>query len=191
MPVKGTEYLKETEYDLIRGCMAGDRQSQSRLYALFAPSMMGVCMRYARSKEEAEEVLQEGFVKVFTCIHQYKGEGPFGGWVRKIMVNCSLQRIRSQMRQTPVVSLSDYTASREPVVGDSAESHLSAKELMKLVMLLPPAYKMIFNLYVFEGYKHGEIASMLGISEGTSKSNLSDARAYLQKLLKKNKIVAR
>jgi RNA polymerase sigma-70 factor, ECF subfamily len=107
------------------------------------------------------------------------------------MVNCSLQRIRSQMRQAPVVSLSDYTASREPVAGDSAESHLSAKELMKLVMLLPPAYKMIFNLYVFEGYKHGEIASMLGISEGTSKSNLSDARAFLQKLLKKNKILAR
>ena len=191
MPGKGTEFLKDTEYDLIRGCMAGDRYSQSALYARLAPVMMGVCLRYAKSREEAEEVLQEGFVKVFTCMHQYKAEGPFAGWVRKIMVNCALQRIRSQMRQAPVVSLSEYTTSREPVVEGSAESQLSSKELMKLVMALPPAYKMIFNLYVFEGYKHGEIAAMLGISEGTSKSNLSDARVFLQKLLKKNKILAR
>jgi len=173
--------------NLIQGCKKGDRQSQSRLYMQFASTMLVVCMRYSRTKEEAEEVMQEGFLQVFTKIHQYRGEGSFEGWIRKIMVNTSLQRLRSKPFLSKVVSVDELQ------IGDLAPSlpieTLSAKELISLIQGLPPMYKAVFNLYVFEGMKHREIADLLGISEGTSKSNLSDARNLLQQELNRiNKI---
>jgi RNA polymerase sigma factor (sigma-70 family) len=164
---------------LIEGCLNGDRQSQNRLYAILMPKMFGVCLRYSKSRDEAEEVLQEGFIRVFEFIHQYNFAGYFEGWVRKIMVNCALQKFRSKRHLHAVVNIEDTRA--EPVSNEEILSKLGTKELLEMVQQLSPAYRMVFNLYVFEGMKHREIAEHLGISEGTSKSNLSDARAFLQK----------
>lgn len=156
---------------------------------MFAPKMFVVCLRYSKNREEAEEVLQEGFLRVFQFLHQFREEGSLEGWIRKIMVNCALQRLRSNSRLAPVLNIESY--NEQFALQANIESQISSKELLQLVMSLPPAYKMVFNLYVFEGYKHKEIAEMLGISEGTSKSNLSDARTYLQKQLTKKKLVAK
>jgi RNA polymerase sigma-70 factor (ECF subfamily) len=181
-------HLAVSEQLLIRGCIAGERSFQTKLYDQFAPKMLGVCMRYARSKEEAEEVLHEGFLRVFTYIKRFEGCGSFEGWIRKIMVNCALARYRNKIHLSPVVALSnsDTEVSGNP----DAVSDLSAKELLALVQKLPAAYRLVFNLHVFEGYKHREIAEALGISEGTSKSNLSDARAFLQKVMNAKKKLA-
>ena len=173
--------LAVTEQLLITGCIAGERAFQTKLYDLFAPRMLGVCMRYARTKEEAEEVLHEGFLRVFTYIKKFEGSGSFEGWIRKIMVNCALARYRNKIHLSPVVALNNGVhelASTPDIVSD-----ITTKELLALVQTLPAAYRLVFNLHVFEGYKHREIAEALGISEGTSKSNLSDARAFLQKAL--------
>ncbi len=165
--------------ELIEGCMNGDRQSQNRLYALLAPRMFGVCLRYAGRREEAEEILQEGFTKVFEFIHQYKNTGPFEGWVRKIMVNCSLQKYRNKRHMHAIVDIN--TTSVEQIGNEEILSQIGTKELLKMVQQLSPGYRTVFNLYVFEGMKHREIAAHLNISEGTSKSNLSDARTILQR----------
>lgn len=143
-------------------------------------------MRYAKNREEAEETLHEGFLKVFTYIKNFKGSGSFEGWIRKIMVNCALLRYRNKSQLYPVIQL-DVERSGTTTEPDIF-SKLDAKELLLLVQSLPAGYRLVFNLYVFEGYKHREIAEALGISEGTSKSNLSDARSILQKALmaKKN-----
>ena len=164
--------------------MNGHRQSQNRLYAILMPKMFGVCLRYSKSREEAEEILQEGFIRVFEFIHQYNFAGSFEGWVRKIMVNCALQKYRSKKQMHAVVSI-DSTAV-EPISNEEILSKIGTKELLKMVQQLSPAYRMVFNLYVFEGMKHREIAEHLGISEGTSKSNLSDARSFLQKAVNKS-----
>jgi RNA polymerase sigma factor (sigma-70 family) len=173
--------LPDTEQLLIKGCIAGERAFQTKLYDLFAPKMLGVCLRYAKNREEAEEILHEGFLRVFTYINKFKGAGSFEGWIRKIMVNCALLRYRNKSYLQPVIRLdsSGYNAADATDI----ESNFDAKELLSLVQSLPPGYRVVFNLYVFDGYKHREIAEALGISEGTSKSNLSDARAFLQKAL--------
>jgi len=169
----------DKESQLIKGCVAGDRNCQSLLYDLYAPKMMILCLRYAKNREEAEEILQNGFTRVFKFIGQFKHQGSLEGWIRKIMVNCALQKLRNNLHLKPVVSLDtrDYDLS----YGNNVLEYINGKELLKLVQTLSPAYRMVFNLYVFEGMKHREIAELLHISEGTSKSNLSDARKILQK----------
>jgi RNA polymerase sigma factor (sigma-70 family) len=173
--------LPETEQLLIKGCIAGDRAFQTKLYDLLAPKMLGVCLRYARNRQEAEEILQEGFLRVFTYINKFKGSGSLEGWVRKIMVNSALSRYRNKFHLQPVIRLE--TLGHDAPGETDIVSDFDAKELIVLVQTLPAGYRIVFNLYVFEGFKHREIAEALGISEGTSKSNLSDARAYLQKAL--------
>lgn len=150
--------------------------------------MLGVCMRYARNKEEAEEILHEGFLRVFTYIKKFRGEGSFEGWIRKIMVNCAIAAYKGSAKLYAVNSSMDLL--HEPADDFNVEAALDNKEIMALVQELPAAYRLVFNLYVFEGYKHREIAAMLNIAEGTSKSNLSDARSILRKALsKKNQLV--
>jgi RNA polymerase sigma-70 factor (ECF subfamily) len=163
---------------LIAGCIAGNRGFQSELYNLFSPKMMIVCLRYSKNLEEAEEILQDGFMRVFKYINQFKQEGSFEGWIRKIMVNCALQKLRNQLSLKPVVSL-NADAHCYPGNIDIVE-HISGKEMLKLVQALSPAYRMVFNLYHFEGMKHREIARLLNIQEGTSKSNLAQAKRILQ-----------
>lgn len=141
--------------------------------------MYSVCLRFSRSRHEAEEILQEGFIKVFVSLHKYRDEGSFEGWVRKIMINTALQRYRSRSALHAVVSL-ELTQHHPSSDKEEILANLSAKELLRMVQELPPVYRMVFNLYVFEGYQHKEIASLLNISEGTSKSNLHDARRWLK-----------
>ncbi len=179
----------ESLQQLIQGCIKADRNCQSQLYRRLSPAMMVVCLRYSRNREEAEEVLQEGFLQVFKSIHQFRGEGSFEGWVRRIMVNCSLQKLRSRSHLTPIITLEQ--TKEEPAETNIVYADLDAKELIKMVQTLPPMYKAVFNLYVFEGMKHREIAEFLGISEGTSKSNLSDARKILQSAVLRSNIIAK
>lgn len=177
--------MQDIELLIIKGCVSNDRAFQTRLYESFAPKMLGVCLRYAPNRQEAEEVLQEGFLRVFTYISTYKGTGSLEGWIRKIMVNCALLRYRNKSHLQAIIRLdnSGYNAADETDI----ISNLEAKELLSLIQTLPARYRLVFNLYVFEGYKHREIAQALGISEGTSKSNLSDARAFLQKAMSTKK----
>ena len=179
--------LSDTE-QLIRSCIAGERASQARLYNLYARKMMGVCMWYARNREEAEEILQDGFMRVFTYLHKYAGTGSFEGWIRKIMVNAALFKYRNKSHLRPVLKLDAY--SPDIAENNSVIAYMDAKELVALVQSLTPGYRMVFNLYVLEGMKHREIAEILGISENTSKSNLADARAILKKALTADKKIA-
>ena len=147
--------------------------------------MFTVCLRYANNREEAKDLLQEGFIKVFDCLHQFKFEGSFEGWMRRVVVNNALQKIRSKSHLHAIVSIDD--APQTPTVSQQEIfSHLGTKELLQIVQDLPTIYRLVFNLYVFEGMKHKEISKLLNISEGTSKSNLHDARVILQKRLKES-----
>lgn len=183
-----TSILPDSEQFLIKGCIAGDRHSQAKLYNTYARKMMGLCMWYARNREEAEEILQDGFIRVFTYLHKYSGSGSFEGWIRKIMVNTALLRFRNKSHLQPVVEFD--TDFPEPPGNNSILRYLDAKELVELVQMLSPGYRIVFNLHVLEGMKHREIAAALGISEGTSKSNLAAARVNLQKMVTSNEKMA-
>ncbi len=176
------EDMEDSEQLIISGCISGDRASQAKLYNLYARKMMGVCLWYSRNREEAEEILHDGFMRVFTYINKYKGEGSFEGWIRKIMINAALSKYKiKSYNLKPFVSF-DSETYHGSVRADFANNY-DEKELIKLVQTLSPAYRMVFNLFVFEGMKHKEIAEVLKISEGTSKSNLADARRILQEAL--------
>jgi len=181
--------LADSQQLIIKGCIAGDRASQAKIYHAYSRKMMGVCMWYAKSREEAEEILQDGFMRVFTYIRSFKGTGSFEGWIRSIIVNAALSKYRNKSANLrPVLEFDPnyHDVPQEAVfISDYDE-----KELVKLVQTLSPAYRLVFNLYVFEGMKHREIAKALNISEGTSKSNLSDARAILQQALTTKKKIA-
>lgn len=171
--------LKVTQLEeIIYKCWEGNSKAQTELYRLFSPRMYGVCLRYAKDSADAEDILQEGFVRVYTKIRQFEFKGSFEGWMRRIMVNTALERFRKHDRLYPVEEMSIYE-STEWV--EETISSISAGELMKIIQELPPRYRMVFNLYAIEGYSHLEIGAMMKISEGTSKSNLSRARMILQK----------
>ncbi len=145
--------------------------------------MFAVCLRYAKDRHEAQEILQEGFIKVFSCLHQYRNEGSLEGWIRRVMITTALQHLRSQSTLYTVLSVENSGAA-ELQEKEMIESSLNEKELLQLVQSLPSAYRAVFNLYVLEGYQHKEIASLLHISEGTSKSNLFDARQWLKEKIR-------
>ena len=177
------------ETDIIKGCLKNDRASQKALYEQFYSKMLGVCLRYSKSSDEAKDILHEGFMKVFDSLKNFKSTGSFEGWMKSIMVSAALSKYRNKSSQMRPVTL--YNAD----VHDVAEevffvSKYDEKELVKRVQQLPPAYRLVFNLFVFEGMKHREIAEALHISEGTSKSNLSDARKILQASLTVKKKIA-
>lgn len=184
MVTKDQNISKDEPQQLIKGCLSGDRSCQRRIYDLYGSKMMALCLRYSRNREEAEEVLQDGFLRLYKCIKQYKKTGSFEGWLRKIMINCALQRYRGRSNLYRVISLADH--HKFLIAKYDFTERLSEKELIGLIQTLPTVYRMVFNLYVFEGMKHKEIALLLDISEGTSKSNLSDARAILKKTLTRN-----
>lgn len=168
------------EEDLVRGCKRGDRHAQQRLFDLYSGRMYGVCSRYVRNSMQAEDILVMGFTKVFEKISQFKGEGSFEGWVRRVMVNESLSYLRKT--RAMVVETDLEKAEREPDY-DQLADQLEAEDLLKMIETLPPGYRIVFNMYAIDGYSHKEIATELGITENTSKSQLSRARSYLQKLL--------
>ena len=141
--------------------------------------MFTVCLRYGKDRHEAQEILQEGFIKVFSSLPQFRADGSLEGWVRRIIVTTALQRLRSRSPLHAVIS-TDRSTHYELGSEETIESNLNAKELIALVQALPVVYRTVFNLYVFEGYQHKEIAELLRISEGTSRSNLYDARKWLK-----------
>jgi RNA polymerase sigma factor (sigma-70 family) len=173
------------EKELILMCAKGDRRCQNILYEHFAPKMMAVCYRYSRSREDAEDTLMEGFLKVFDNIKQFRNEGSFEGWVRKIMVNTAITKFNKTNTLSVVVNIESIHYGIK--ADDTIFEEMGAKQLMEMIQQLPPAYQMVFNLYCFEGMKHKEIAEKLGVSEGTSKSNLFDARAILKKTIEKTR----
>ncbi|WP_100336159.1 RNA polymerase sigma factor [Hymenobacter chitinivorans] len=169
-----------TDADLIAACRQGSGRAQKLLYERFAGMMLGVCIRYLRRREDAEEAMLGGFAKVFRALDQYRHEGSFEGWIRRIMVNEALGQLR---RKEPLHLAIDDMVTDVPATAAEAESNLHAADLLALLADLPAGYRTVFNLYAVEGYTHPEIAELLGISEGTSKSQLSKARAMLQRRL--------
>ncbi len=169
--------MKTELNDIIKGCKKNRPDAQKKLYDQFSGKLFGVCLQYAKDYTEAEDILQDGFVKVFTKIGQFDNKGSFEGWMRRIMVNCALERFRKQNNLFTVSEINDYD---HKMVYDDLLAEISSKELLEMIQELTPQYKTVFNLYAIEGYPHNEIAEMLNISVGTSKSNLSRARAILQ-----------
>jgi len=173
--------LADVPDKIIEGCKKGKSRYQEELYRLLAPRMYGLCLKYSNDKDDAKDIMQDGFIKVFQKIDQYSTKGSFEGWVRRIMINTALEKYRSQVSMYPL-------DERMPISDEGTNStvidELSAEELLAVIRELTPKYRMVFNLYAIEGYNHKEIGEMLGISEGTSKSNLSRARLILQEKVK-------
>lgn len=163
---------------IIKECISGNVRAQEKLYRMFAPKMFGVCLRYSRDRGEAEDNLQEGFIKVFTNIDSFRHEGSFEGWMRRIMVNVALSKYRKNNILYPVENIGDHDM---PQFSDNIFEKFGAEELIELIRQLPERYRMVFNLYVMEGMNHQEISQMMNISVGTSKSNLSRARDILKR----------
>ncbi len=173
----------DTIGQLIKGCIAGQRKAHESLYKLFAAKMLGVCMRYATDKMEAEDMLQNGFIRVFNKMGDFRGEGSFEGWMRRIMVHSSIEYYRKHHKMMQVVDID--TAHDVQGVDPLAASNLGVKDLLALIQALPPGYRMVFNLYAIEGYSHKEIGEMMTITEGASKSQLSRARTILKEQITK------
>ena len=168
---------------LVEGCKRGDRRSQKAVYDQLSGKMFAVCLRYMDDKEAAEDILQDGFVTLFTKLDSYSGEGSFEGWARKIFVNTALMSLRKNdvLRQTEDVDAAwNITADTPTEIED-----IGYKELMKMIASMPPGFRTVFNMYVLEGYSHKEIAESLGISEATSRSQLQRARTLLQNKIRK------
>ena len=173
---------------IIAGCLKNDRRSQEELFRLYYGKMLGVCMRYSRDRDSAEEVLQQGFIKIFEKLDRFNYKGSFEGWMRRIMANTAIDAIRSS-KKNPLLSDNDEdfkSLSEDKIVVKEEEDFIQMKAdiALEAISSLSPAYKAVFNLFVIEKYSHKEIAEILGISEGTSKSNLSKAKLNLQKVLK-------
>ena len=171
---------------LIAGCLKNSSPAQEAVYERYSAKMYAVCIRYVGDTESAKDVMIQGFLKVFDKISQFKKEGSFEGWIRRIMVNESLNYLRKSKFMHLEVDLA--AAEREPDY-NFIQNTIEANELIAMVNLLPPGYKTVFNLYAIEGYSHKEIAEMMDISENTSKSQLSRARKHLQQLLLKNEML--
>jgi RNA polymerase sigma factor (sigma-70 family) len=170
-------------HQLVRDCLKGQATAQKQLYDHFAPSMLGICYRYTKSMSDAEDVLQEGFIMVFKNLHQFSFSGELGGWIRRIMVNTAINYLKKNSRYQTELLFTDSVL--HPVATDDPEVLLNAKELAELIRQLPPGYQAIFNMHAVEGYSHVEIGRMMGINEGTSRSQYSRARALLISWIKK------
>lgn len=174
---------------IIKGCLRQNRSDQYRLYANYSKRMFGVCLRYAASYDEAQDILQEGFVKVFLKLESYKGNGSFEGWMRRIIVNTAIEKYRERIYHLPVENGIDY---EKHVNHNRALDALHTKDILSFVQKLPVQYRLVFNLYVLEGYSHKEIGKMLDISESTARSNLARARMLLKdKLNQEMKLVVK
>jgi RNA polymerase sigma-70 factor (ECF subfamily) len=177
-----------TDEELITGCIKEDESSQRELFRRYAGKMLGVCQRYARNSADAEDIVQEAFIKVFAKLHQFKSEGSFEGWIRRIVVNTALKKY-TVIRYDKEVSGYEITDRNESSMEASAYGHLNEKELLGMINQLPDGYRLIFNLYVIEGYQHEEIAQMLKIQPGTSRSQLVKARNMLkERIIQKQRI---
>ncbi len=174
-----------TDPELVQGVLKNNAAHQSALYQKFSVPMFRVLLRFAKDRAEAEDMLQDGFIRVYRDMIQFRGEGALGGWIRRIMVNTALSHLRKQrdfIRDVP-----DFTPFENLLqTSEDFASNMDAESLMKVLQKLPPGYRTVFNLYAVEGFTHEEIAGQLGITIGTSKSQLFKARDYLKKLIDKS-----
>ncbi|PJA09254.1 MAG: RNA polymerase subunit sigma-70 [Flavobacteriales bacterium CG_4_10_14_0_2_um_filter_32_8] len=177
-----------SDEQLVKKCLEKDTLAQKHLFDVYSKKMMGVCLRYAKDSDEAQDVLQIGFIKVFEKLDTYKREGSLEGWIRKIIVNTALDIIRKNKKFMNDVEMEkvDYQLQN---YNEDAVDVLSVQDLLSVIQKMPTGFKTVFNMYVIEGYSHQEIADELNISVNTSKSQLSRARAHLQKVLIKEKVI--
>jgi RNA polymerase sigma factor (sigma-70 family) len=166
---------------LLNGCRKGNPKCHEALYKRFAAAMYGICLQYASSEEDAQDIMQEGFIKVFGKLDQVSNPAAFPGWIRRVMINTALEKYRSQV---VLQRMDDVRGEDDEATDDGIFDNLTCQELVGMIRTLSPRYRMVFNLYAIEGYSHKEISEELGISVGTSKSNLSRARAILQERIK-------
>jgi len=176
-----------TEELMLQGCLENSAASQEALYNRFSPRMLGVCYRFARNREDAEDMLQEGFIKVFSQIHQFRNQGALEGWVRKIIVHTCINVLKKNKKFTDSVDL--FHANSIYLNENNIPSILQAKQVVECIRMLPVGYKTVLNLYAIEGYSHREIASILDIEESTSRSQYTRAKAMLEALLIRKKIL--
>ena len=176
-----------TERELIEGCIREDRKCQRELFTRYAGKMLTVCRRYARHQMEAEDILQDAFIKVFDNIAKFQFKGSFEGWVRRVVVNTALKNYQKSSFQKERIGLEPYD---DRPLEPTAISHLQEEELLKLINNLPDGYRVVFNLYVIEGYSHKEIADTLEIGESTSRSQLVKARKMLKDQILKLQTIA-
>ena len=176
-----------TEEIMLQGCLDNLSSAQEALYNRFSPRMLGVCYRYARNREDAEDMLQEGFIKVYSQIHQYKGSGALEGWIRKIVVHTCINILKKNKKFSDSVDL--VHASSIQLSDNNIPSILQAKQVVECIRLLPIGYRTVLNLYAIEGFSHKEISTILEIEESTSRSQYTRARALLEEILIKKKIL--
>lgn len=176
-----------SEDQIIRGCLEGKRKSFSLLFDHYSPVMLGVCMRYCKNRIDAEDVMQDGFIKVFSQIHKFRGEGSFEGWIKRIMINAAIDNYQSNLKHAFHEDVDGIAHSSALVENPESDNDLPDgmniphKKLMEMIQELPDGYRVVFNLFAIENYNHKEIASMLKISENTSKTQLLKARKSLRK----------
>ncbi|PID95081.1 MAG: RNA polymerase subunit sigma-70 [Bacteroidetes bacterium] len=181
-----------TQHDLckevIEDCLKGKKRAFRKLYHRYSGLMLGICMRYARNQSEAEDILQEGFIKIYQNLKGFRFQGSFEGWMKRIMVNTALNYNRNNLKHHFHLEINEvevFSSPNETVTINKHEYPFDTEDLMKMIQALPTGYRTVFNLYIFEGYSHKEIAEMLQISENTSKSQLSKARKNLQNIINK------
>lgn len=166
---------------LWEGCLKNERQSQELLYKLMAPKMLVVCMRYATDRDEAQDIMQEGFIKVFRYMNYFRNEGSLEGWIRRIMIHSAISRFRKRKYMILAEDMAENSFSPE----STCNSSLETKDLLKMIQQLPETYRSVFNLYAVEGYSHREIADMLGMTEILSRTSLHRARSILKTKINK------
>ena len=179
------ELTNISDEKLVKGCIEDDSRSQKMLFDRYSRRMMGICLRYAANRQEAEDMMQDGWVKVFRCVNTFRFEGSVEGWIKRVMVNNCLETLRKTKMKFSDVEIE--TVEEMGYLQTNSSETLGSADLLKMIHNLPAGYRSVFNLFAIEGYSHKEISEMLTISEGTSKSQYSRARVYLQKMVKEEK----
>ncbi|NUM31301.1 MAG: sigma-70 family RNA polymerase sigma factor [Bacteroidetes bacterium] len=175
------QHSEKSNKILIEGCLAKNQKSQKALFDTFAPTMYAICLRYSGNADQAKDLLQDGFIKVFTKLSEFKFEGSFEGWMKKIFINLALEYLRKESRQPDMINVEEKNDIHSSTFN---LQNIDSKKIIELIQKLPAGYRTAINLFIIEGYSHKEIAQMLGITESTSKSQLFKARQMLQKMLK-------
>ena len=170
-----------TEEQLVKECVSGKHSAQKKFYDLFAKKMMGVCLRYTNNYEEAQDVLQEGFIKIFNKLPLFESKGSLEGWIRRIMVNTALDAYRKAKKHQKNVDVGSVEFMLDST--DFIIESINADDLLEIIRSIPEGYRVVFNLFAIEGYSHKEIADQLGVTESTSKSQYSRAKKMLRKIL--------
>ena len=180
--------MSNEELALVKRCLKNDKSAQELLYRRYSAKMFGVCLRYAKNKMDAEDVLQDGFIRVFRYLKDFQGKGSLEGWIRRIIVNTAINYYRANLKRANQQDITDF--NKDPNLNNNIIDELTINELLRYIRSLPEGYRIVFNLYIMDGYSHKEIAERLGVSESTSKTQLLRARRALkEKIIKQNEYI--